>query len=71
MDTSSLFRESEIGLSGHTEQIFGVNDPENEGMFGAVYSPENSMGHHTRDSALFSPALSIHQQTPSSYRPYV
>jgi hypothetical protein len=54
---STAYGGSEAGLSGHTEHLFGAADPEHEHMFGAVYSPDNSIGHNYRDSSLFSPAV--------------
>ena len=51
--------DSDAALSGHTEQLFAVGaDLENEQMFGAVYSPDNSISYLYRDTALFSPAMS-------------
>jgi hypothetical protein len=55
IDSSTVFG-SDAGLSGHTEQLFGANDAEHEQMFGAVFSPDNSIGHNYRDSSMFSPA---------------
>lgn len=65
--SSTQFGGSDAGMSGHTEQLFGVTDSEHDHqMFGAVYSPDNSIGHNYRDSSLFSPAVSV--ATPKEFR---
>lgn len=65
MDSSMMDAGSDAGISGHTDQIFGATDTETEHMFGAVYSPDNSIGINYRDSSLFSPA--VHNLTPKDY----
>ena len=66
INSSTVFGSENGGVSGHTEQLFGNTDTEHDHMFGDVFSPDNSIGHGYRDSALFSPAQSM--ATPKEFK---
>lgn len=72
LDSSTVYG-SEGQLSGHTDVLYTENDTDtdvndSEAMFGAVFSPDNSL-HMYRDSSMFSPAVStMHHMSPKDMR---
>jgi len=72
LDSSTVYG-SDGQLSGHTDVLYTENDTDtdindNEAMFGAVFSPDNSL-HMYRDSSMFSPAVStMHHMSPKDMR---
>lgn len=74
LDSSTVYG-SEGQLSGHTDGLYHDHDAtdtdteEAEAMFGAVFSPDNSIHLGFRDSSMFSPATSaVHHMSPKDMR---